>query len=211
MDEDLARFVDHAREKGMDLPGIRLLLLSAGWKEKQIAAAFSERALDLPVPEPPVGSSARDTFFHMLAFTALYTWVISLILLCFQYINLAFPDPAWEGTYYSRERIESNIRAALAALVVAFPVFLVVWRHLLKEIYSNPEKAKSPVRRWLTYGSLFVGAVTLLSDVIALVYRLFEGELTTRFLLKVVVLALITGTAFVYLALTLRSVSETKA
>jgi len=33
MDEKLIRFVDHARDKGMDHATIRHLLLSAGWKE----------------------------------------------------------------------------------------------------------------------------------------------------------------------------------
>ena len=37
MNQELMQFVDHARDKGMDHATIRLVLLSAGWKEKQIA------------------------------------------------------------------------------------------------------------------------------------------------------------------------------
>jgi len=53
-----------------------------------------------------------------------------------------------------------------------------------------------------------VGAVIIMADVITVVYRLVEGDLTTRFLLKVVVLLVVTGALFIYLAMTLRSESE---
>jgi hypothetical protein len=84
----------------------------------------------------------------------------------------------------------------------------VVWGVLLREVRASPERAKSGVRRWLTSLSLFVGAVIIMADVITVVYRLVEGDLTTRFLLKVVVLLVVTGALFLYLALTLRSESE---
>ncbi len=40
MDEKLSRFVDHSLDKGLDHATIRQMLLSAGWKEKEIAEAF---------------------------------------------------------------------------------------------------------------------------------------------------------------------------
>ena len=59
MDEKLIRFVDHAKDKGMDLATIRQLLLSAGWKEKDIAEVFCTRDLELPIPEPTLVGPAR--------------------------------------------------------------------------------------------------------------------------------------------------------
>lgn len=73
MDEKLIRFVDHARDKGMDHATIRHLLLSAGWKEKDVAEVFRTRDLELPIPEPTGVGSDRDAFFHLLAFTTLHT------------------------------------------------------------------------------------------------------------------------------------------
>ena len=58
------------------------------------------------------------------------------------------------------------------------------------------------------YLSLFIGAVALVSDVITLIYYIFEGELSLRFVLKVVALFLVVGSAFLYLALTLKSDAE---
>ena len=48
-------------------------------------------------------------------------------------------------------------------------------------------------------------------DVICAVYYLVEGDLTVRFLLKVLTLLVITGSIFLYLSLVLRSESEAAA
>src|SRR3989344_7569187 len=105
MNTDLASFIEHARKKGMDRATIRVLLLSAGWKEKDIAEAMTKEALDMQVPMPPDTGGARDAFFHLLMFAALYTWVIAVIMLCFQYIERWLPDAAQmdfdASSYYS--------------------------------------------------------------------------------------------------------------
>ncbi len=210
MNEQLIRFVDHARDKGMEHATIRDVLLSAGWKETDIAEVFCAHDLELPIPEPAGVGSARDAFFHLLTFTALYTWATSLILLFINYIDFAFPDPAWRTSYDALEAALSDIRASLAALIISFPIFLILWHFLLREVRRYPEKAKGAIRRWLGYLSLFVGAVTLSADAITFIYYLFEGQLTVRFLLKVISLFLIAGSLVYYLAFTLRSETETE-
>ena len=94
MNEKLSQFVDHSRDKGLDHATILHLLLSAGWREKDIAEVFCARDLELPIPEPTGVGTARDAFFHLLTFTALYTWATSLILLLITYIDFAFPVPS---------------------------------------------------------------------------------------------------------------------
>ncbi|MHC4785508.1 MAG: DUF5671 domain-containing protein [Planctomycetota bacterium] len=225
MDEKLTQFVDHARDKGMDHATIRQLLLSAGWKDKDIAEVFCTRELEIPIPEPAeagparargvrrTGSvwprRARDAFLHLLTFGALFTWATSLILLFFVYINFAFPDPAWRVSQSGLEEIFSVVRAQLATLIVSFPIFLVLWHFLLREVRRDPEKAKGAIRRWLAYLTLFVGAITLAADVMTLIYFLLEGQLTARFLLKAAMLFLIAGSLVLYLAFTLRSEADT--
>jgi hypothetical protein len=224
MDEKLIRFVDHARDKGMDHATIRRLLLSAGWGDKDIAEVFCTRDLELPIPEPAaVGSApaggvrrtgsvwprrARDAFLHLLTFGALFTWATSLIVLVFLYLDFAFPDPAWRVSQAMVDEFMSIIRAQLAIVIVAFPVYLVLWHYLLREVRRNPEMTKGAIRRWLGYLAIFVGALTLSGDVMTLIYFLLEGELTLRVLLKAIVLFVIAGSLVVYLALTLRSETE---
>ena len=208
MREKLIKFVDHARDKGMDHGTIRHLLLSAGWKEQDVANAICQQELELPIPEPTGIGSARDAFLHLLTFTGLYVSATSLILLSFTYIEFALPDAASRRSVYEIEGALSSIRAALAALIVSFPCFLLLWRYLLREIDRHPEKAKGAIRRWLGHLSLFVGMVAISANGITLIYYMLEGQLTIRFLLKVSVLFLIAGSLVLYLMHTLRSEGE---
>ena len=204
MDNRLIEFIAHARAKGMDHATVRVLLLSAGWKEKDVAQALAAEGLDIPVPEPLRGGGAREVFLYLLTFTALYILAVSLVLLYFEYLNRLFPDPAQNRPYYAEKFSLATIRWSLATVLVTAPLFLGLSRHLVNEIRTKPERARSPVRRWLTYLTLFVTSVTGLFNLITLVDYFLEGELSTRFVLKVVVLFVITGSAFAYYFLSLR-------
>src|SRR5262245_19727 len=204
MNPYLAAFLAHARPKGMDHGTIRMLLLSAGWKEKEVARALAEHALDLPVPSPPDSGGARDAFLYLCAFAALYACAIACVSLLFDAINHALPDPAFaENARMEAYQLRAT-RWSIATLLVAFPLFLWLSRFLLRELSVQHEKSWSAVRRWLTYLTLFVAAIALVSDVVTLVFYLLEGELSVRFLLKVGVVCLVAGLAFGYYLATVR-------
>jgi hypothetical protein len=200
--DSLEQFIAHARKKNVDHQTIRMLLLSAGWKEKDIARAIGASTLEMPIPLPPDAGGARDAFFHLLTFAAFYTTIISLVILFFSYINRLFPDPAVEQFAMSDDL--SGIRWSIAAVLVACPLFFLLSRLLLREMQRNVEKASSGVRRWLTYLTLFVAATALMGDVITLVFTVLEGELSVRFLLKVAVVFALAGLTFSYYFLALR-------
>ena len=83
-------------------------------------------------------------------------------------------------------------------MVIAFPVYLFVSWLLTKAIKKDPDKRSSKVRKWLTYITLFITAGILIGDLITLVYNFLGGDLTTRFILKVFVVAAIAGSVFAY-------------
>ena len=207
MDQRLSRFIDEALQKGCDRPTVFLMLRATGWKEREIAGALAERELGLAIPERAGAGSARDAFLHLLAFTALYAWAISLICLLFTFIEVRFPDARWNSANAWEWASRASARAWRQSSS-PIPCFWWFGATCSVRFRAVPEKAKSAVRRWLSFLSLFVGAVTLMSDVICTVYYLVDGDLTTRFLLKVLVLFGVTGGIFLYLALVLRSESE---
>jgi hypothetical protein len=137
-------------------------------------------------------------------FAALYISAFYLAGLIFEFVNLAFPDPSETAADYYADLVREQIRWAVAALIVAFPVFLYTSWLTGRAIAQDPVKRASPVRRWLTYLTLFIAATTLICDGVTLVYNLLSGELTVRFVLKVVTVALIAGTAFFYYLADLR-------
>lgn len=196
MNPQLLTFIAHARERGMDHATIRMLLLSAGWKEKDIAQALTEQALDVEIPHPPDRGGAREAFQHLLAFSALYCWTLALVFLLLGFLDHHLPDPA--DAVVSDRLVWSGVRWRLALLLVAFPAFLWFTRSAMREIRASPERARSPIRRWLTYLTLLFAALALGGDLVMLVFRLLEGELTARFLAKAAVVLVVAGGVFAY-------------
>ncbi len=208
MASKIESFIAHARSKGMDHQTIRMLLLSSGWKEKDIATALASGTLDMTVPMPPDTGSAKDAFFHLLTFTTLYSTVISLVILAFDYIGRLFPDAAMREYQYSSDADFAGIRWSIAVIIVSYPLFVLLSRILHREFKAQPEKLSSGVRKWLTYLTLFVTACTLLGDGITLLFYLLNGELSTRFLLKVSSILVLSGLPFIYYFNVLRMDAE---
>jgi membrane protein YqaA with SNARE-associated domain len=88
------------------------------------------------------------------------------------------------------------VRDAVAALLIAYPVFLLLSRYVGRLLQREPDKRGSKVRKWLTYVTLFVAALVILGDLTFLVARLLSGELPPRFLARVVVVGAIAGYVF---------------
>ena len=131
-------------------------------------------------------SVAKDVFAYLLTFIMLYIGVINLIGLVWQIISAQFPDPATYG--YSPY---DSMRNSIASLIVVWPIFLLMTRYIVHDLARIPEKVDLWVRRWLTYLTIFVAALTIIIDLITLLNSFLGGELTMRFVLKVLVVLLV--------------------
>ena len=203
--QELERFVHAALAKGLSRPAIEAALGSAGWPTEQSRSAlnaYAELEFPIPVPKPRPYLSAREAFLYLVLFATLYVAAWNLGSLLFDLINRAFPDAA--DNAYQSNRLAESIRWATSSVIIAFPVFLYVARYLGRELARSPIKRLSAVRRWLTYLTLFVAATVLIGDMITLVDNMLGGELTVRFVLKVLVAAVIAGTIFGYYLFDLR-------
>jgi len=196
---ELESFVRDALMRGHSRQQVSTALLAAGWSEQQISGVldgWAEVDFALPVPRPRASLSAREAFAYLVLFSTLYFFAWNLGSLLFQLIEYLLPDPA--DANWQRLRLDGGIRWAISALVIAFPVFAFVARRVSLDVDRHPIKRLSPVRRWLTYLTLFVAAIVLIGDLTALVYNLLGGDLSLRFVLKVAVVAAIAGTVFGY-------------
>lgn len=192
----LDEFVREALTAGRAREEIAGVLREAGWPAAAVDEALGRYATTpfaLPVPRPAPVTSPREAFLYLVAFSTLYLSAWHFGSLLFQFIDLAFPDPAespWRG-----EVARGRIRWAVAVLLTAFPVFLLVSRQILRHL--DPARAGG-VGRWLTWLTLFLATLVLLGNVATLLFNLLGGALTLRFLLKVLVVALIAGAIFGY-------------
>lgn len=140
----------------------------------------------------------RDVFLYLLSIITLVTVAISLGMLVYQYINIQFPDVLTEGYYWSRSAGFETVRNSMAVLIVVFPVFIWVSWFLRKDILKNPEKKELKIRRWLLYLTLFVTALVIIGDLVALLISFLNGELSNRFMLKVLTVLAIAGSIFAH-------------
>jgi hypothetical protein len=206
MDSELREFTRHALEKGLPREAIATALQRAGWPEADIDDALQSFApVDFPlaVPKPKPYLSAREVFIYLVLFAALYFSVWHLGALIFDFINRAFPDPL-QGLPPAGPASNDSIRWHIAALIVAFPLFLFTFRYVNRSIDKDPTRRGSRPRKWLTYLTLFLAAITLAGDLVTLIYNVLGGELTARFLLKVLTVGIIAGGIFAYFLLDMR-------
>ena len=202
--EELGLFAKEALSCGIEKTAITQAMIEAGWTPEQARAAlsaYSDVTFPIPVPRPRPQLSAREAFLYLVLFTTLYMSAYHLGSLLFDLINRAFPDPA--VTRDSRW-VEESMRWSVAYLVITFPAFGFVAHYIGKDVARHPIKRLSPVRRWLTYLTLFIASGALIGDLATLVYSVLAGELTTRIILKVLVVIVIAGTAFGYYLTDLR-------
>ena len=195
--QELEHFVRKALGAGASRQEVEAALVSAGWRPEQIRAplaAWADQPFVVPVPRPRPYLSARDAFQYLVLFTTLYLSAWHLGSLLFDIIEILLPDPA--DPDYRVRAVARSVRWSVATLLVAFPVFAFMAHRIAGELRRDPARRLSPVRRWLTYLTLFVAAGVLIGDLVALVYNVLGGELSLRFVLKVLVAGLIAGGIF---------------
>lgn len=136
----------------------------------------------------------KDFFLWVAAMIFLYSSVFALIRLLFDYINYTFPDAL--NTYI--DPYSSSMRIEIATLIVLFPVFLLLMHFIRRDIQREAMKKELWIRRWALFLTVFIAGLTVIGDSITLINYFLGGEITTRFILKVVVVLLIAGGAFLH-------------
>jgi len=139
-------------------------------------------------------TSPRDFFLYLGVIVTLYISTISLINLIFDTINAAFPD----ALNYYVDPYSGSLRLSIASLIIIFPLFLFLSWLSNKDIRLSPEKTELGIRKWLTYLTLFLAGIAIVSDLVTLINTFLNGEITTRFVLKVIALLIIAGFVFWY-------------
>ena len=199
MNSELSLFVRESLAKGVSRNEIAANLKKASWQDdevRQALDAYAEIPSAVPVPKRRPYLNAREAFLYLVPFLTLYISAVSFGTLIFQYINRWLPDIAL--CPYCVDTTTDAIRWSTASLVIAFPVFYYISYILYKAIKRDPDKRASKIRKWLTYITLFIAAGVIIGDLITLVFNLLGGELTLRFILKVLTVGGIAGTIFGY-------------
>lgn len=158
-----------------------------------VVAHFSNRNQN--TMDPNQKASAKDFFLNIGAIIALYTVIFSLLNLLFTIIDTAYP-PGTSSYYYSSA---SNISWPVSILIIFFPILIILMWVLEKQFTIEPEKKNLPMRKWLSYITLFAAAAILAGDLVTILYSFLNGdELTAGFVLKIASVFVVSGCVFLY-------------
>ena len=137
-------------------------------------------------------TTPKDFFVHIAAAIALYTAAGALINLVLSLIDYSFPDKL--ANYFST----SSIAWPVSMLIVLIPLLYILEIVLKRDIARMPDKKDLWVRRWRIYLTLFLTGATIIGDLIVLVNTYLNGEITDRFIFKVLAILIIASVIFVY-------------
>lgn len=189
---------------GSSKTDIREELLAVGWSEEEADAAYRDGVIILGVPLPSEGtrptlirkSSTVDVVTNFFSFILLGIIATALGTLFFSIIEQSFPDRLSVDPYVDISAAMSGIHYAVAALLIGFPLYvgaLFIWFRTFRE---DEGRTESRLSQWLTYIVLLAASITLVGDLIAVVFTFLQGEITWRFFLKALTVFGIAGLIF---------------
>jgi hypothetical protein len=150
--------------------------------------------------------TAKNFTLQIGSLISLFISLPALIALLFSIINIQYPDAA--SGYWEFDSATSTIRSTIAFLIVFFPTYIILTR-TVNTIRRSTSESYIQITKWLIYIALLIGGGVLLGDLVAVINGFLNGELTTRFILKALVVLGVVGTAFVYYLFDVRQYWQT--
>jgi len=175
------------------------------------AANSSDTSSGPAVDSGPVSTGSKSygaqlLFWYLRLFFTMGFSAAATATLWYQFINKLFPlEVALYGRGVTRPYDERAVIWAISSLVILAPTFYVFAAILRKAIGRNEVELNRGVRQWATYIFLSIVAAIMLGDMITAVRYVLNGDYTTRFVLKVLTILVITGWLFSYVWLEIRS------
>ena len=161
-------------------------ILKSEYKKMEEVKTSDNKTSEIVIEEKK--NPAFHLFLYLVAFLALGFLVAGEIIVFFQMINKFVPDPQSLHLDYSYVYYDNDaLKFGLSALIVALPIYFFVLMLIEKKLGKNEIGAVSLVRKFITYLAMFAFSGMAIGSLISLLYNYFDGELTTRFVLKALV------------------------
>ncbi len=169
---------------------------------------------NVPIPQPfPVTIerpklSNQEFFLWFGIIITLYSTVSAFLNMIFRVLNKALPDALDGISYYSSYNSSSNgltsLSTPLSIIIISFPIFILLTYYTNKQLKKNPERASLRFRKFVIYLTIFLACIMVVTDLIVLLQYFLRGEITTRFIVKVLCILLVSGVVGGYYVTDLR-------
>ncbi len=141
-------------------------------------------------------TKAIDIFLYAGIAISLVASVTNVLNVLFEAINRKFIDVL--NYSYFMDTTASDVRFAIASLLVMFPVYALLSWYVGKEIVKFPYKGDLLVRKIMIYITLFISLFTLAGTLVSVIYTFLGGELSPRFWYKALAVILVAISLFGY-------------
>ena len=200
----LGGYVSDRVRAGASKAEIKEELLAVGWSDEEADAAYREGVIALGIPLPSAGtrpvlmrkSSTVDIIINLFSFILLGIVATAFGTLLFGIIEQTFPDALAGSSAVSVSGAMDGIHYAIAALLIGFPLYVGALRIWFRKFREDEGRTESRLSQWLTYLVLLIASVTIVGDLIAVVFTFLQGEITWRFFLKALTISGIAGVIF---------------
>jgi hypothetical protein len=150
-------------------------------------------------------------FLSIGVLVTLITSVVSLLKLVFSTLDRVLPDVLTASYQYGYPSYSyEDMRSALAVLIIVFPVFLILSRAWLRMMRGELSHWDGIIRKWMLYLVLFLASMTAIVDLVTLVRYFVSGEITVRFILKVLAVLIVAGMVGWYYIREIRGTATSK-
>jgi hypothetical protein len=199
MPTSISAYIAQAREKKVSDDKIKAVLLAAGWPEDQVMLALQKAPEDdllPPPPPPPVAHVGMWTgFLYILFFISLYVLATSVGGIFHHMADKIAPDIKITSSLRSDNAL---LRGFTSAIIVSYPIFLILALVLKKQLIKQPAVRNLRSRKLLIYITLIGTFLIMLCHVIFSIYSFLSGTLTSNAFLHLMVTFLIAGSIFGY-------------
>jgi hypothetical protein len=211
----LVDYITQAIKAGSSEHQIKSNLTAVGWTEEQIQSAYAQALINNGIPSPNGEPqtivepneitiqkknkvSAIDISINIISFILLAIVATATGVLFYQIINKYFPETLVNAgnSYKDNSFSPAALHYSIAVLVVAFPLYYLAMKLWFRGFQQDNDKEENDFTKFLTYVVLIVAVVVIVGSLIATVYAVLQGELTTRFFLKALTILMISGAIF---------------
>lgn len=206
MAAELSDYIAKAKKRDLTDEQIKTKLLSIGWPEEEVKAALAHDA-ELPVPLPPTISHVGmwTGFLYILFFISLYVLATAVGGILHTWVDKAVPSVVSSNGDFSANDLSffffdapTVTRGYLAAIIVSYPLFLVLALVLKKQLVTQPLVRNLRSRKLLIYITLVITFLIMLGNIVTTCYNFLAGTITGNGLGHVAVTLLLTGGIFWY-------------
>jgi len=131
---------------------------------------------------------AFHLFLYLVSFLSLGFVVAGVITIYFQVINKFVSEPARVSDVVSSGLLDQcALKFGISSLLVASAVYYVIIWTINSKLKKEEIRQDSAVRKFITYFALVAFSAMAIGSVVALIYNYLDGELTSKFFLKILV------------------------